>query len=170
MRKGPAQISRRTIPLLVALAIAGYAADYRSVSVDESGQLHIVLDSGKQILPPKAQGQVSFADPAISPDRRTAGWLAMYPDPTIADDARGQLPFSLVIYRGGRVLHTFNTGQMFWDWQFQDGGKRVAYSTGPTHGGAAECVLRDVDSGRTIARWRVREGADPPAWARALHR
>ena len=79
-----------------------------------------------------------------------------------------QLACSLVIFRAGRVIHTFTTEQMFWDWQFQDGGKQVAYSTGPTHGGAAECMLRDVVSGRTISRWRVKGGEDPPSWAQAL--
>jgi hypothetical protein len=53
------------------------------VSVDKNGQLHIVLDSGKEILPPKSRDQVSFGQPAISPDRRTVGWLVMYADPFI---------------------------------------------------------------------------------------
>ena len=104
----------------------------------------------------------------ISPDAQTAGWLAMYPDPAIVYYEGAQIAGKLVIYRAGRVLHTFTTEQMFWDWQFRDGGKRVAYSTGPAHGGAAECVLRDVDSGRTLGRWRVKPGSGPPVWARTL--
>ena len=91
----------------------------------------------------------------------------MYPDPTITY-YKAQIGGSLVIFRAGRVIHTFTTEQVFWDWQFQDGGKQVAYSTGPTHGGAAECVLRDVESGRTIGRWRVKEGQAPPSWAQTL--
>jgi hypothetical protein len=156
------------ITLIAALTLSAGGAGYRSVSVDQSGQLHIVLDSGKEILPPKTPGQVSFDSPMISFDGRTVGWLVMYPDPTITDYQGAQIPGRLVIYRAGRVLHTFTTEQMFWDWQFQDGGKRVAYSTGPTHGGAAECVLRDVDSGRTLAHWWVKQGSDPPAWAETL--
>jgi len=162
---------RRTIPLLLLVAALAPCADvsiYRSAAVDQTGGLHLVLDSGKEILPPKLPGQVAFSDPAISPDRRTAGWLVMYPDPTITYYEGAQLAFKLVIYRNGRVLHAFSTEQTFWGWEFQDEGKRVAYSTGPTHGGAAECVLRDVDSGRTVARWRVRPGAEPPVWAQTL--
>ncbi len=83
-----------------------------------------------------------------------------YPDPP-GDPLAGKL----VIYRAGQMLHTFTTVQVFWDWQFQDGGKRVAYSTGPTHGGAAQCVLRDVDSGHVVARWLVHSGNQPPAWS-----
>jgi hypothetical protein len=162
---------RRTnllLPLLAALTLCADDPSYRSVSVDQIGRLHIVLDSGKEILPPKLPGQVSFGDPVISGDRRTVGWLVMYPDPTITYYKGAQIGGSLVIFRAGRVIHTFTTEQMFWDWQFQDGGKRVAYSTGPTHGGAAECVLRDVESGRTIGRWWVKEGQDPPNWAQTL--
>jgi hypothetical protein len=155
------------LPLLAAITL-GAGPNYDSVSVDRTGRLHIVLDSGKEILPPKLPGQVSFGNPVISPDRWTVGWLAMYPDPTITYYKGAQLAGSLVIFRAGRVIHTFTTEQMFWDWQFQDGGKQVAYSTGPTHGGAAECMLRDVVSGRTISRWRVKGGEDPPSWAQAL--
>ena len=165
-----AQSARSTLPILLfaAVAVSAGGQRYRSVSVDAGGQLHIVLDSGKELLPRKARGQVSFGGPMISPDRRTVGWLEMYPDPTITYYKGAQIAFNLVIYQGGRVLHTFTTEQMFWDWQFQDGGKRVAYSTGPTHGDATECVLRDVDSGRRLARWLVKQGSDPPVWAQTL--
>lgn len=117
--------------------------------------------------------QVAFGDPAIAPDRHTVGWLVMYPFPSPPGAAYHAAPMAgaLALYRAGRVIHTFRTDQVvFWDWQFLDGGKRVAYSTGPTHGGAAECILREVESGRIVARWRVKEGEQPPAWSRTLRR
>jgi hypothetical protein len=158
---------------VVALSITAAATPgYRSVMVDSAGQLHIVLDNGREVLPPKAEGQVSFGNPTISPDRRTVGWLVLYeyPNPSEAKGpVREPIPGSLVLYRGGRVIHRFKTEQTFWDWQFQDGGKRVAYCTGPTHGGAAECILREVESGRVIADWGVRGAGKPPDWARTLH-
>jgi hypothetical protein len=40
----------RMLPLLAALTLSARVALYSSASVDESGQLHIVLDSGKEIL------------------------------------------------------------------------------------------------------------------------
>jgi hypothetical protein len=101
----------------------------------------------------------------LSPDHRTVGWLVEYPVPFQGANLAGKL----VLYRAGHVLHTFNAGQIFWDWGFRDGGKRVAYSTGLTHGGAAECVLRDVESGRIVARWQVTSTGKPPSWAEALH-
>jgi len=153
-------------PEFVDESQSGTSGEYRSISIDHSGQLQILLASGKQIQAPKLRGQEGFDTPLLSPDHRTAGWLAIYyPDP----QNRGmQIARSLVLYRGGRILQKFATEQTFWDWQFQDGGKRVAYSTGPTHGGAAECVLREVDSGRVIARYDLHSGASQPAWARTL--
>ena len=157
--------------LLAALALLAAEPAYRSAWVDNSGQLHIVLSSGKEVLPRKADGQVSFGDPVISADHRTVAWLALYPDPTPGYDyPLDPIPSALVIFRSDRVLHTFSTGQIFWDWEFQDGDKRVAYSAGPMHGGAAECVLRDVDSGNIVARWSVRSGGEPPEWAQNLRR
>lgn len=153
-------------PVFLALTLCAETPMYRSVSVDQSGQLHIVLDSGKELVPPKEKDSTGFDAAAISPDRRTVGWLVMYPNPTVPNGS--QLPGRLVLFRGGRVLHTFSTEQTFWDWQFQDGGKLVAYSTGPTHGGAAECVRRDVDSGKVVDRRDVRGGKDAPEWALPL--
>ncbi len=153
----------RTAVLALAMAAIG-AAQYRTVSIDDRGTLHIGLDSGKTIEAPKFPGQTAFAKAAIAADHRTIGWLAIYPNETI-----GPIAGRLVLYRSGRVLHSFATEQVFWDWQFRDGGKQVAYSTGPTHGGAAECVLRDVDSGRVVARWQTRSGGEPPDWAKNLH-
>ena len=154
--------------LFAAAMLRAEAPAYRAVTVDRTGRLHVALASGKEVLPPRMRGQTSFGDPVIAPDGRTVGWLVMYPDPTITYYQGAELPFKLVVFRDGRILHTFETDQCFWDWQFQDGGQQVAYSTGPTHGGAAQCVLRDVATGRVIARWLVVRDAEPPRWAQNL--
>lgn len=155
--------------ILPAIYLLAAAPDYRSATVDQTGQLHIITGSGEEIRPQKIHGQIAFDSPQISPDRRTVGWLVMYPAPTPDGGESTEAPIAgeLAIYRDGRIIHTFTTNQIFWDWQFQHQGRRVAYSTGPTHGGAAECVLRELDSGRIVAHWRVESGA-APAWARDL--
>lgn len=172
-RAGPAPWSV-VLALLLLTAPTLCASDpaYRSVSVDDAGQLHIVSESGKEIRPKKTQGQVSFNAALISADFRTVGWLVMYPFPVPpgSDYHAGPIPGGLAIYRAGRVIHTFTTQQVFWDWQFQDGGKRVAYSMGPTHGGAAECVLRDVETGGIVAHWWVTSDTEPPSWTRDLRK
>ena len=158
----------RAVAAGLAAVVGLFAAEasVRSVSVDDGGQLHLVLDSGKEVLPQKIEGQVAFDAALIAEDRRTVGWLVMYADPDGAN--RGPIAGKLAIYRAGRVLRTFDMEPVGWDWQFRDGGKRVAYSVGPTHGGADECVLRDVESGRIVARWLPKSGGDPPEWAADL--
>jgi hypothetical protein len=102
--------------VLIFAGVALFAAEplYRSAAVDEQGQLHIVFDTGKEVMPRKADGQVSFGDPRITPDRRTVGWLVMYPYPSLTGDYRpGPIPGKLVIFRAGHVIHTFTTEQVF---------------------------------------------------------
>ena len=136
---------------------------YRSVMVGENGQLHITLESGRQILPPKLPYQVAFNEPLLSRDHSTVGWLADYPGDSY--------PYSgeLVLYRFGHLLRKFAAKQTFWSWQFANGDRDVAYCDGPTHGGASECDLRSLTSGNLLARWIPSEKADPPAWAKNLH-
>jgi hypothetical protein len=120
--------------------------------------------------PRELRAQVAFSDAALSSDGTTVGWLANYPNPDGSDPATDYIPQSLVIYRDGRVLSKFSTDQIFWDWKFlnADGGQ-VAYCTGPTHGGAAECSLHEVTTGRTVSRWLPSQNTNPPAWAKNLH-
>jgi hypothetical protein len=136
--------------------------------VDSRGQLRILLGSGKEIHPPKTRTQVAFDSARLTPDHQTVGWLVMYDESP--PNQTYPLALALTLYRDRRVLRTFTTGQTFWDWQFWDRGKRVAYCTGPVHGGAAECLLRDVETGRVVKRWQVKEDHEPPDWARGLHR
>lgn len=141
----------------------------KRVAVDVEGQLRLFDDSGVETLAPKVRAQSGFADPKISPDGLTVGWLALYPDPSGSEAAAG-IPGTLVLFRNGRVICKFPAAQIFWDWRFEDGGRRVAYSVGPTHGGAVECVLREVISGKFAARWPVKAGGAPPDWAKELRR
>lgn len=159
--------SRLVLPWIAAVALCASSGEYKSVSIDADGQLHILLASGNEVLPQKTPDQAAFGHPAISPDHRIVGWLAMYSD-RARSYPNAELAGALVLYRAGRVLHRFPAPQVFWDWQFRDSGKQVAYSTGPTHGGAAEFVLRDVDSGRIIAQAPAKQGTRLPPWAQGL--
>jgi hypothetical protein len=155
----------RTVFIAVA-ALTLRAADqvYLSAVVDGQGQLHIKLASGKEILPQKSKGQESFGDAWISHDGRTVGWLVMYPYPDTSQAWRGPLGGALVLYRAGRILHSFKDVPI-WEWEFQDDGKRVVYRVAPMHGGSQTCFLRDVDSGRIIAQWWNGSTGQQPEWA-----
>jgi hypothetical protein len=72
----------RGVWIATLFALAAQGAGYRSIRIDESGRLHIMLDGGKEILAPKKLGQVSISEPAISADRQTVAWLGEYPDHT----------------------------------------------------------------------------------------
>jgi hypothetical protein len=164
--------SGRSILFLSLLLLgAADAADprYRSAKIDTRGRLLIELESGTVLNAPMLKYQVGFDAPAISPDRRTVGWLVEYPYPDPPEGTQmDPIAGTLILYRSGRIFRSFDLEPVAWDWQFQDGGKRVAYSMGPLHGGATECVLRDVDSGKEVARWVVSDGNAPPEWARNL--
>lgn len=161
------RLARAILPLVLPAALTLSAADllYRSALVDDKGWLHITLESGKEIIPPKSKGQASFGDAWISQDGRTVGWLVMYPYPEPEQAWRGPIAGALVIYRAGHLVRTFPAEQPIWAWQFQDGGKRVAYATGGMQGGVQSCLLRDVDSGRIVAGWSRESGSEPPHWA-----
>jgi hypothetical protein len=160
--------SRRSILFLcLLLLVMADAADlkYRSATVDARGRLRIELESGSVLNAPTLKYQVGFEAPAISPDQRTVGWFVDYDPP---EAWMNPIAGALVLYRSGRIFRSFKLEPVAWDWQFQDGGKRVAYSMGPLHGDATECVLRDVDSGEVVARWLATDGNAPPGWARNL--
>jgi hypothetical protein len=157
-----------SLPLLVLVTAGAAGPRYRSVKV-EDGRLRIELESGSVLNGPMLKGQVGVGAPAISPDRRTLGWVVLYPYPSPPEATQmAPIAVALVLYRSGRILHSFDAEPTLWDWQFQDGGKRVAYSMGPLHGGATECVLRDVASGEVVATWLVNDDSKPPAWAQNL--
>ena len=94
------------------------------------------------------------------------GWTILYPVP---DSDEGDQPGALVIARRGHVLHRFDGDPFVWTWQFQDGGRHVAYETGPFHG-SMNCVLADAVSGKMIAQYDCFYELSPkaPAWVKAL--
>lgn len=142
---------------------------YKSTSIDEGGSLHLFLASGQDVLAPKENGQVGFETPSISSDGKTIGWLELYPFPRINNKSYDPGPVSgvLILYRNRHIIQRFKTEQVIWGWHFWHGGNEVAYSSGPTHGGATQALLLDVTSGKVLARW-IAADAHPPDWAKGL--
>jgi hypothetical protein len=159
----------RFLIAVTSLCVGQTVQRYSSVRIDSNRDLHIVLATGREVIPQMEKGQISYSEVSISADHTTVGWLADYPDPTVTYYRGATIAGELVLFRSGRFLRRIPTDQVFWDWKFVDQGRKVAYSTGPTHGGAAECVLRDVDSGAVLARWNVDRKGTPPDWARSLN-
>lgn len=152
--------------ILFAFTLFAAGPVYRSASIDGNGQLRIGPAFGKEIVPRRLPTQTAFSDPRIAPNGRAVGWLVEYPNCCTSYD----IPLKLAVLNSGRVRHLFGGSQMIWDWDFKDDGRNVAYSTGPTHGGAAECTLADVETGKIVAHWWVRDDQTPPVWAQSLRR
>lgn len=80
-----------------------------------------------------------------------------------------QYPATLIIARRGRILRRIDGSPFLWSWIFLDGGKRVAYESGPLHG-AMSCVLENVTTGKQLAVFDcgVTKGKTVPSWVAAI--
>jgi hypothetical protein len=154
--------------LAISVSVAQNAHRYSSVRIDDMGQLHIMTEEGREITPLRTASQVSFGSPALSPDRRTVGWLVEYDSSKLLGVPYDPIAGELVLYKNGRIVHRFDADPVIWDWKFVNGGSRIAYTIGPLHGNPSGCVLRDAFSGRVIKRWFYDENAELPDWATGI--
>ena len=168
-----ATLSMLLVTFLVSMSTAKphSTSSIRRIYADKNRDVHIVLSDGKEAFVPHQQEQTGIEDAKISSDGRTAGWLVLHPNPandatTKFDDISGPL----VIWRGGKIIRTFDTGPTYWSWAFIHGGDQVAYHSGSLHEGpSSHCELRDVNTGRLLASWDGDlENADRPEWTKAL--
>jgi hypothetical protein len=137
------------------------AADiYVSAVVDDQGVLRILTKGGREIVPMKEPEQVGFSKPQISEDGRVVGWLAEFPNCCTSYP----IPLKLVIYSNDRRHTLTGIGLAVSRWAFQAGGKRVAFEQETVHGGlGVHYELRDVATGRLIAEYGPKMGADNQA-------
>lgn len=155
--------------LLLLRAAPSQRLTYERVRLDDSGQLHIKPVNGKETLAPRLPHQSQFGVPALSPDHMSVGWLAEFED-TSSPSPIDPDAFTIVLYRNGRIFRLVSGDPIIWDWKFERGGKAVAYSTGSRHGGANECVLVDIDSGKVLEEWPTSSSGHAPSWAEQLWR
>jgi hypothetical protein len=155
---------------LLAQKVSAHLAILR-VDSDSRGTVKVITQKDRPtlrkrvfVLPPEP-GQVGIDSVEIAADRFTAGWLILYADPDGGTPDAGKL----VIWRDGHVVRRFTTGQVFWSWCFQDGGRKVAYHVGPTHGSSPHFELRDVQTGDLLAAWKGDlENRNRPSWTKGL--
>ena len=142
---------RRLVVVLVSFVMIAPRAEaqttYRRAVIDTSGQLRLTTSAGKSIVPPKDSGQVGFQSAIISDDRRSVGWLALYPNCCTTYP----IPQKLVVRTPGRVRVFDGSGFPIWRWAFIDDAKLIAYRQAPVHGDApAHYELRDLDTGKLV--------------------
>lgn len=148
-------------------------------SAYETGPLHILYSDGTgvvQTLPSLKPSSpthtvfnaVGFSRVALASDRQTLGWTVdvqncctSYP-----------IPLTLVVFRHKHRLHTFQQGQMVWNWMFLKGGKEVAAVWGPTHGtDIGDYRLYDVQTGKLLSEVlgdTTISKPNAPAWVKQL--
>jgi len=178
MSAAPVEVDRLTVMLLSGVraimflglvSVPAAGETYVRAVVDQAGQLRILTKDRREIVPKKEPEQVAFEKPAISPDGRAVGWLALYPNCCTSYP----IPLKLVVYASGKLRTFTGIGLPIWRWCFQVGGKQVAFEQETVHGGiGVHYELRDVKTCRLIAKYdpdpnSVVFGA-PPKWVAEL--
>jgi len=155
---------------VVALTlVAGIASaqTYSRADVDTSGQLRIVMSTGREIHPPPDSGQAGVDRVAISPDGRAVGWLVLFPNCCTSYP----IPLRLVVLVAGKKRTIRGNGLPIWEWKFSEDGRYVAIRQAPVHGDAPQHYeLRDVRSGRLADSYEAgsKQRRSPPPWVRIL--
>lgn len=140
--------------VLLALALActstAAAETYVQATVDKTGQLRIITNKRREIVPKKKADQVGFDQVAISPKGRTVGWVGLFPNCCTSYP----IPLGLVTYSRGRMRMFTGSGLPIWRWSFEAQGKRVAFEQETVHGGmGVHYELREVATGRLVAEY-----------------
>jgi hypothetical protein len=161
--------------VVLALLLTQSGVDrYARVLVGDDGRIIVVTEDGRRIIPPADKEQRGIAGAAISPDRESVAWLALYskcctPEPR---------PMRLLILSGGKLrMVKGQFGEPIVHWQFQDGGRHVAFSEETPHGKrGVHYELWDARTGRRLADYkpaydesgRVTARPNEPDWVRVL--
>jgi hypothetical protein len=129
--------------------------------------VHIVYTGGRDIQIPPEKNQVSIDSPAIGPDDATVGWLVEVPNCCTSYP----IATMLVIYKSGRVIQRIGDGMMLYKWQFLDGSRRVAVSSGTVHGmQGTHLTLYDAMTGRRLKAWNGSDASFAPKWGAGVAR
>ncbi|MDP3856166.1 MAG: hypothetical protein Q8Q73_00240 [Stagnimonas sp.] len=120
----------------------------------------LVLESESE--PPLPQAAVG--DAALTPDRRTAGWLVYYDFCCTSYP----IPRELVLYRDGKIIWRFGAdGLPIFAWRFADQGASVEIHRDTLHGNFSPQYERlHVASGRVLKHFDGNASPTAPAWVR----
>lgn len=169
-------MSATTVCAALMLAASPLRAQptYRTAEVDSAGRLRVTTSAGATVAPRMDSDQVGVADPAVSPDGRRVGWLALYPNCCTSYP----IPLALVVRSAGHERRFSGVNLPIARWAFLDRGRRVALSQAPLHGlVTTHYALYDASSGRLLSEYDQAPdttarsdtlGTDPhvPAWVR----
>jgi hypothetical protein len=162
------------LAIWIGLALQLTYANAQQISrayVDSTGAVHVVLADGSDHSVERGHAQSGAEQIQIAKDQQTVGWLVDYPNPEPNQSWR-VLAGTLILWRAGSVQQRFQAAQVFYDWSFVNGGKSVAFHTGPLHGEQqAHCELHDTSTGKLQAQWDgdLQDKRNAPEWAHSLN-
>ncbi len=148
-------VCRMKILLLTALLTAAANATVITAErIDTPAEhIRITLDSGKILTFPKGQGVPALDPPQISRDRRSVAWA----EEDYAD-ASYTIPFTLSVWRGGKLFYPDCVGGAPLSWGFVGGGATIRVDCSFPHGKADEHrLLFDIRTSKLLAREFIRE-------------
>ena len=160
--------------LMLAALPARTQTTYRRADVDTAGRLRVTTSAGVTIAPRMDSDQVGVAEPAVSPDGRSVGWLALYSNCCTSYP----IPLALVVRSAGHERRFHGNDLPIAQWAFLDNGRRVALSQAPLHGRVTtHYELYDVASGQRLGTYDQAPDTDEaqlgsvaarrvPAWVR----
>ena len=159
--------------LMLASSPLSAQPTYRRAEVDTAGRLHVTTAAGATFAPRMDSDQVGVADPAVSPDGRSVGWLALYPNCCTSYP----IPLALVVRSAGHERRFSGNELPIARWVFLDRGRRVALSQAPLHGLVTmHYALYDASSGRLLGEYdqapdttgpdQLGNDSRVPAWVR----
>lgn len=126
----------------------------------------VIHDDGKVVPQAKEEEQVGCSSPRIADDRSAVGWLVD------SDFCCTSYPIQrmLVVYRPGKpVLRFTGDGRPIFEWQFVNGAKQVSFYQDFLHGTPRQHYeLRDLETGRLVAKWDGELTPRAPAWTQGL--
>lgn len=151
--------------LLLVVCVPGFGATiYRDVVVsgedeDETTTLSLVKSDGRQIRAPMLEGQAAFSRVGIRQDGRLAVWIALS-----AWQPGGPSTLAIVVFQNDRIEHVIRDECCIFGWDFARGGTAIAYVRGMRHFSDARFLfLRDIASGRELARYEIPDSSLGPA-------
>jgi hypothetical protein len=138
---------------------------YQQASIDAAGQLRAVTSRGRVLTVPQDSGQTGVEQVAVSPDRHTVGWIALYPNCCTTYP----IPLKLVLLRPDSHRTVIGGGLPIWQWAFTSNSRQVVLRESPVHGeSTVHYELRDAASGSLVTQADAGIADAPPDWARRV--
>jgi len=154
-----------TLSLALSAVALSHAADMYVGARWEADAVVVTTRDHRQVVVAKDADQVGLDRVVVSSDHSAVGWLAMYPNCCTSYP----IPLKLMVYSGGRLRVLSPNELPIWYWSFRNGAREVCYQQETVHGGfGVRYELREVATGKLLARFEPGHGGSKPAWAKEL--